>query len=182
MKRIIKTIIVCCFFTSMFATVQNATEKYKQEKEIKASIYETGVVKKVVDGDTVKVNVDGEVMTVRMIGIDTPESVHSDKLKNTPEGKIASQYTKKQLQGKTVYLTKDKSNKDKYDRYLRYIWIKKPGKKIKESDVKDKMFNAILVKKGYAYAKAYKPDTKYKKIFKKLQQTAQKNKTGVLWK
>ena len=68
----------------------------------------------VVDGDTIKVTLNNEKYTVRLVGVDTPESVHPNKEKNTKEGKIASDYTKNRLTGKNVYLQKDVSGTDKY--------------------------------------------------------------------
>ena len=56
-------------------------------------------VVRVVDGDTVKLNIGGNVETVRLIGIDTPESVHPNKEKNVPEGKLASDHTQELLDG-----------------------------------------------------------------------------------
>ena len=59
---------------------------------------ETVTLKRVVDGDTIIVtNQAGSDLRVRMIGIDTPESVHPDENKNTAEGQLASEYTKEQL-------------------------------------------------------------------------------------
>ena len=68
----------------------------------------------VVDGDTIKVTLNNEKYTVRLVGVDTPESVHPNKEKNTKEGKIASDYTKSRLQDKNVYVQKDVSGTDRY--------------------------------------------------------------------
>ena len=60
--------------------------------------FEEVTLKRVVDGDTIIVlNKNKEELRVRLIGIDTPESVHPDADKNTAEGQLASDYTKSQL-------------------------------------------------------------------------------------
>ncbi len=58
---------------------------------------ETVEVASVVDGDTIKVYLEGERYTIRMIGIDTPESVHPDESKNTIYGQKASDYAKQTI-------------------------------------------------------------------------------------
>lgn len=137
---------------------------------------------RVVDGDTIIVKISGEDVRVRLIGIDTPESVNPDESKNSESGKLASKYTKSILKkGQTLYLEKDTSNKDKYDRLLRYVWLKKPASTVTEKEISTKMLNGILVKKGYAYAKTYYPNIKYSEIFKKLEQEAKNNEIGILW-
>ena len=82
----------------------------------KSSSIESGKVycDRVVDGDTIVVLMDGKKEKVRMIGINTPESVHPDKSRNTPMGKIASKYTKDNLEGKYVTLETDVQERDKY--------------------------------------------------------------------
>lgn len=81
---------------------------YDEGKKVMVNVYS------VVDGDTLKVTLDNEKYTVRLVGVDTPESVHPNKEKNTIEGKIASDYTKSRLQDKNVYLQKDVSGTDRY--------------------------------------------------------------------
>ena len=63
----------------------------------------------VTDGDTFKINYNGKETKVRLIGVDTPESVHPDKEKNTEYGKQASNYTKSLIENKTVKLEFDVS-------------------------------------------------------------------------
>lgn len=105
---------------------------------------QTGIVVKVVDGDTihVKLNSDGITYSVRYIGIDTPEST----IQHEPFGKEASEKNAELVAGKTVTLFKDVSETDKYDRLLRYVFT-------------DAVFvNYELVKLGYANAATYPPD------------------------
>ena len=138
--------------------------------------FEEAVVKRVVDGDTIVVNVDGYGdISVRMIGINTPESVASDEYlakkgtANSDEGKAASNFTKDLLKDvDVVYLQKDTSETDPYDRLLRYVWLEVPEDAFSIEEVSDKMVNAILVEEGYAEAVFYAPDGMYKDYFEEL--------------
>lgn len=96
--------------TNTFDKTEIGTTKkdYDDGKKVLANVVN------VVDGDTIKVELDNQKYTVRFVGVDTPESVHPNKEKNTKEGKIASDYTKNRLTGKNVYLQKDVSGTDKY--------------------------------------------------------------------
>ncbi|MCR5201814.1 MAG: thermonuclease family protein [Lachnospiraceae bacterium] len=131
-------------------------------------------VSSVTDGDTFKIKKNGKIITVRLIGVDTPESVATrSDLVNTDWGKKASKFTKKILSGKKVTLKYDKSKKDIYGRTLAYVYYKKSGKTI--------FLNNQLVKKGYARAVYYAPNKKYKAKFEKSQKYAKKHKIG-FWK
>ena len=80
-----------------------------------------------IDGDTIRVRVRGKVHTVRLIGVDTPETVHP---------------TKTALEGKTVTLEADPTGdtRDRYGRLLRYVHLDGQN------------FNARLISEGYAHA------------------------------
>ena len=144
--------------------------------------FEEAIVKRVVDGDTIIVNIDGYGdVSVRMIGVNTPESVASEEyLKkkgttNSREGKDASDFTKDLLKDTdVVYLQKDTSETDPYDRLLRYVWLEVPEDAFSIEEVSDKMVNAILVKEGYAEAVYYAPDGMYKEYFNTLEDDLEK--------
>lgn len=131
----------------------------------KSSSIESGKVycDRVVDGDTIVVLMDGKKEKVRMIGIDTPESVHPDKSRNTPMGKIASKYTKDNLEGKYVTLETDVQERDKYGRVLAYVYLD------------DKMFNKTLLEEGLAELMTIPPNVKYSEDFKKIEAERQNN-------
>lgn len=131
----------------------------------KSSSIESGKVycDRVVDGDTIVVLMDGKKEKVRMIGIDTPESVHPDKSRNTPMGKIASKYTKDNLEGKYVTLETDVQERDKYGRILAYVYLD------------DKMFNKTLLEEGLAELMTIPPNVKYVDDFKKIEAERQNN-------
>ena len=128
---------------------------------------------RVVDGDTLVVHFDtGEDEKVRLIGINTPESVapNSYRTKNTKEGEEASKYVKTMLEDvDTVYLQSDTSDRDKYDRLLRYVWLDIPDDVYDKSEIKEKMLNAILVEDGIAEVATYEPDTTYADLFEELE-------------
>lgn len=125
-------------------------------------------VVRVVDGDTIVVNYNGTNEKVRLIGVDTPESVHVDKSKNTEEGVKVSDYTKAQLTGKKVALELDVQERDKYGRILAYVYLD------------GVMYNKTLLEIGYAKVATYPPNVKYVDDFTKIQEIARENKVG-LW-
>lgn len=127
---------------------------------------------RVVDGDTLIVEHEGEEKRLRLIGIDTPESVHPDSSKNKPEGEIASDYVDHLLHsGQKLYLEKDKSDTDRYKRLLRYVYLS-------EEKHLDQMLNAILLREGLAKVTIYPPDDKYEKEFIKLEEKAREEERG----
>lgn len=138
-----------------------------------ASVKEKGKIIRVIDGDTFVCLQKKKTFTVRLIGVDTPESVHTNKAKNTDWGRKVSQYTKKKLTGKTVYLMYDTQRTDIYGRILAYVYTKK-----KKTFT---MFNKQLLKKGYARAICYEPNHKYKTVFARQEKQARKQKKG-FWK
>ena len=111
----------------------------------------TGTVTYVIDGDTFIFIEDGttEEIKVRMIGVDAPESVHKDLTKNTEAGKIASDFTREELEGQTVDLELDVQTEDKYGRLLAYVWLE------------EVLFNKKLLDEGYAELMTIPPNVKY---------------------
>ena len=150
--------------------------------EVTENSFQEATVVRVVDGDTVVVNLNGEEHDLRMIGIDTPESVHPDSDRNTACGVIASDYTKSRLaSGSTVYLQKDVSEFDQYGRLLRYVWTARPtSDNPTEAEIRANMYNAELVLNGYAKPYTYAPDLKYVDLFGKFVGEAKAANTG-LW-
>lgn len=142
--------------------------------------FEEAKVVKVVDGDTIEVSLRGKNYKIRMVGVDTPETVHPKKPVQF-YGKEASNYTKSQLTNKTVFLQKDVTDNDKYGRLLRYVWLSKPSSNNpSKQEVISKMYNAQLVKNGYAHVYTYPPDVRYIPVFRELEENARKNNIG-LW-
>ena len=84
----------------------------------------TGVLKRVIDGDTFLVLIDGKLEKVRILNIDCPESVHPDRSRNTELGETISDRVKKAMPpGTQVYLEKEPGgqDRDRYNRLLRHV-------------------------------------------------------------
>jgi len=122
---------------------------------------------RVIDGDTIEVEIEGESYKVRYIGIDTPELHHPEK---PVEYYAQEAYEKNRelVEGQTVYLEKDVSETDQYGRLLRYVYVG------------DTFVNAYLVQQGYALVSTYPPDVKYQERFLELQREAREAGRG-LW-
>lgn len=124
---------------------------------------------KCVDGDTIKIELDGEIKTVRMLAIDTPESVHPTKGIEY-YGKEASNYTCEMVtNAKKIELEYDNnSNKeDKYNRLL--VWVFVDGELLQD----------LLIKGGYAEVAYLYGDYKYTSLLQDHQAVAEVQKIGI---
>ena len=136
-------------------------------------VLEEATVVRVVDGDTFVANIDGQDEKIRLIGVDTPESVNPDESKNTERGKEVSENTKSILtKGKHVWLEADVQDEDKYNRKLRYVWLEKPTDSNNREQVESEMLNAVLVKDGWADPMEIAPNTKWASMFDELSKAA----------
>jgi len=142
--------------------------------------HEVARVTRVVDGDTIEIVImervegpgAGEAQLgvehdVRLIGIDTPESVK----RGSPVecfGREASAAAKALLEGEEVRLVKDVEEADRYQRLLRYVYIG------------DELANARLVVNGYASAYTYPPNVRHADLFVQLEREAREAERG-LW-
>jgi micrococcal nuclease len=124
----------------------------------------SGIVIRVIDGDTIEVEGVGKV---RLIGIDTPETVDTRRpVQNF--GREASAYTSQHLLGHRVRLEFDWQRLDKYGRTLAYIYAND-----------DQLFNSMIIRDGYAFAYTKYP-FKYREAFIRYEREAQESKKG-LW-
>lgn len=130
-------------------------------------------VARVVDGDTLELS-GGE--KVRLIGVNTPETVKPDSPPQ-PYGKEASEFTKKNLEGKRVFLELDVQQRDRYGRILGYVYLRPPRNR---EDIERDMFNAVLLREGYAQVMTVPPNVKYADLFVRLQREAKAARRG-LW-
>ena len=120
-------------------------------------------VLRVVDGDTIDVDYNGRKERIRMLCVDTPESVHPDQSKNTPLGTVASLYAKERLTGKIVDLEFEGKRRGRYKRLLAYVIVDKNN------------FNLELVEKGFSpYYTKYGRSDAYDEKFRHAEKTAQK--------
>ena len=125
-----------------------------------------GVCTRVVDGDTIVVDLDGVLEKVRLIGVDTPETVHPRKPVEY-FGREASAYTKAKAEGAEVTLEYDHQRRGKYGRLLAYVYID------------GSMLNADLIEDGYGFAYTKYP-FRYMEAFRSLEREARDEGRG-LW-
>lgn len=122
-----------------------------------------------VDGDTIKVNIDGKKTTVRFLAVDTPETVHPTKGEE-PFGKDASNYTCERVKNaQTLELEFDpKSDEyDKYDRALAWVWAD------------DSLLQKDLISKGFAKVDYLYGDYIHTEELQEAESIAKKNEIGI---
>jgi len=124
---------------------------------------------RIVDGDTIVIKYDGKYEKVRLLCVNTPESVHSDKKQNIPMGKVASKYTQKKLTGKYVNLEFEiKKLRGHYGRLLAYVFVDGQN------------FNMDLVRQGLSpYYTKYGKSEKYDSEFRSAEKLARKEKLNI---
>jgi micrococcal nuclease len=123
-------------------------------------------VTRVVDGDTIHVELDGDDVTIRMIGVDTPETVAPDQPVEC-YGPQASRFTTNALTDRDIALEFDRQLLDPFDRTLAYVWLG------------DELFNETLVDAGYAEAKTYPPNTRYQSRLDAAEDVARASERGM---
>ncbi len=139
------------------------------ERDILGTAEEEYFVKRVVDGDTIVVKRNGEEYRVRMIGIDTPETVHPSKPVEC-FGFEATEKLKSLIEEKNVTLKPDKTQDDidRYGRLLRYVYFD------------DKDINLLMIKEGYAFEYTYMIPYIKQEEYIAAQRSARENDVG-LW-
>lgn len=148
-------------------TETNTSDQKRNKKSQSDENKVNATVTDIVDGDTIDIRIHGKEETVRLLLVDTPETVHPSKpvQKFGPE---ASQFAKEKLLGENVQVEYDGPKRDKYDRLLAYIWID------------DKMFNQMLLEQGLArYAYVYDPPYEHSQNYKKAESNAQRQEKGI---
>jgi endonuclease YncB( thermonuclease family) len=125
-------------------------------------------VERVVDGDTFVATVRNRRERVRVIGVDTPESVDPNR-PDEPFGEEASDFAKHYLDGATVRLAGDVEPRDRYGRMLAYVWLRDGT-----------FWNALLAAEGYAQQLTIPPNVTYADLFRRLVSEARRNDRG-LW-
>ena len=123
------------------------------------------------DGDTVSIDDHGAIKSVRLVGVDTPET----KRPNTAVqcfGREASAFTERTLLGQNVWLERDAvaGNQDRYGRELGYLWLENGT-----------LFNRLLISQGYGREYDYQDQNyKYRNEFREAENMARANSAG-LW-
>lgn len=125
------------------------------EEETKPELHGLYDVVRVVDGDTIIVNIDGEETKVRLIGVDTAESVHPDETKNTEIGKEASEWTSDLLTGQKIFLEYDIDKEDDYGRTLAYVYLSDGETMVQEELLKAEMAELMTIQPNSKYANRF---------------------------
>ena len=127
--------------------------------------FEKGVVTYVVDGDTFDVKLEnGNTERVRAILVNTPEICHESSPADCEAemyGEDAAVFAKELLDGETVYLEQDVSERDPYDRLLFYVYLED-----------GRLFQDVILRKGLAEVVVYEPDVAYQTQLEKAEQSA----------
>ena len=138
-------------------------------------------VTRVIDGDTIEISAIGGPASggetgerVRYLGIDTPETVDPRKPVQC-FGIEASKKNKELVEGKTVRLEKDITDKDKYSRLLRYVYVDPSA-----GSGQVLFVNLELVRQGFATSYTYPPDVKYQEEILEAEREAREQNRG-LW-
>lgn len=150
------------------STKENSLSTDQVSNESKGKTFTAQIVR-VVDGDTVKIKTsNGKQETVRLLLIDTPETVHPSKPVQ-PFGPEASKFSKELMPaGSEVEVETGIGERDKYGRLLAYFYVD------------GKMVNKLLLEKGLArVAYVYAPNTKYLDELEAIQKQAQKEEIGI---
>lgn len=130
---------------------------------------EAGTVLRVVDGDTLQVRIDGRKEKVRLIGVDTPESV-DPRRPVQPFGKEAAEFTRRLAGGKAVTLRGEDGTpgRDRYNRLLRYVYLPDGT-----------LLNAEIIRQGYGHAYVRQPFSRLEE-FRTYERQAREKGLG-LW-
>ncbi len=159
---ICRTFAVLAVLATLWAPVANAQSV-------------TGTIARVVDGDTVDVRVDGKVERIRIIGLDTPETVDPRKAVQC-FGREASAHAKELLPlGTSVTLEADptQDSRDKYGRMLAFIIVEtEPGITMN--------FTELMIAGGYGHHYVYRRPSVYADVFREAETVARTGGLG-LW-
>ncbi len=156
------TIIISVFLFACTPTNQTGVE------ETANGLYK---VISITDGDTIKVDINGEIETLRLIGMDTPETVDPRKPVQCFAVE-ASNKAKEMLNGQSVRLEADstQSERDKYNRLLRYVFLEDGT-----------FYNLHMIEEGYAHEYTYQDNPyKYQAEFQEAENNAREQGKG-LW-
>ncbi len=126
------------------------------------AIGDLAAVTRIIDGDTIEVEINGQTYRLRYIGMDTPE-------RGDPFFDEATEANRQLVEGQTVTLVKDVSETDRYGRLLRYVYL-----------ADGTFVNAELVKQGFALVATFPPDVAHQSEFTALQEEARNTGAG-LW-
>ena len=168
LRASVLVLVACLFWLGdgvSHVPVTDSGLSYPQQNTSRDTAYP---VLKVIDGDTIKIEYGGKSETVRLIGVDTPETVHPNKPVE-PFGPEASAFLKNMLKGESVYLRFGEEKRGKYGSLLAYIYR-----------APDAIFvNLEIVRQGYGRSYRQFPH-KHLQIFNNYEKIAREVGKG-LW-
>lgn len=132
------------YYNEKFQIIDNNSNEESEKLEV--TYYKS------IDGDTAKFKLNDKIITVRFLGIDTPETVHTKK-EEQPYGKEASNYTKKKLESaKEIKIEYDikAAKQDQYGRELAWIWV--DNKLLQEEIILNGLAKTYMLQNNYKYA------------------------------
>ena len=153
-------------------TTEIQTGQISATQNVNSSATEIGPVSviRVIDGDTIVAEVNGQPIHIRLLGINSPEP-NDKRARVACLAQRAKEEAQKLLNGQNVYLEKDptQGDYDKYNRLLAYVFL-----------ANGTSFNKLMIEEGYAYEYTYRLPYKYQSEFKTAQNEARINQKG-LW-
>ena len=160
-------LILCVILTAVFlvACGKNNIEGFQFHSN---NIIPATVVR-VIDGDTIIADINGERERIRLLLIDTPETVKPDLEYPEPFGEEATEFARSIIkQGAVIGIEIDENERDRYERLLAYIWVG------------EKLFNELIVREGLArVAFVFPPNTRHLNRLEEAQREARENKRGI---
>lgn len=126
-----------------------------------------GRVHAIIDGDTIQVQVLSQTLTVRLLGIDTPEKLGGPRPAECFGAEASSFAAALAPVGSDVLLSRDRETRDQYGRLL--AWVHRP----------DGVFvNLAMVESGHATALFFPPNNEFEDLFQQAAWSARKNDRG----
>jgi micrococcal nuclease len=176
-------VVIAIFLLSFCAPSPQGIDPEQGKPRKPPENLESAIVSRIVDGDTLIVTYRGDKESIRLIGMDTPESRNNKKTRKDAErsgqdiktiiaaGKEAAGFTRSLVHpGDIGAIEFDVQKRDRYGRLLGYFYL---------SD--GRMLNEEIVKAGYANVMTVPPNVKYQDRFVAAHRDARKNSRG-LWK
>ncbi|MCC2252744.1 thermonuclease family protein [Virgibacillus sp. AGTR] len=165
-KWLCAILFLLAFFTLSACEEWEATSNQQTPPEtLNNNDYDKGLVVYVIDGDTFDVQLEnGETERIRPILVNAPEICHDSSpadCEPEPYGDEATDFTRDLLDGETVYLEQDVSERDPYDRRLYYVYLED-----------GQMFQEIILAEGLAEIAVFEPDVKYQSHLETFEQKA----------
>ena len=157
LKSIFSVFKLSIYIIFLILSLSSCSE-YMEDNKDSRKLYRVAYV---IDGDTIKIEYQGRLESVRFIGVDTPET-------GQRFGSQATAYTKSLLNGRSVYLTFSGARRDKYGRLLAYVYRS------------DGLFvNLKIICKGYG--RTYGFSFKHRNLFLSCERQAQNARRG-MWR